>query len=127
MVMEDSDRLSIPQRLRRSRWWRCLHPGSFIYEARNTAGAYLEVAGKGKPQSDIHHAFVLRANGVVVAANNVNGVFKGLNLTASGCIPGIRLSSLISSDRSFCPGPAAMDADHFATGHNGGGLGIIAP
>ena len=35
------------------------------------------MAGKGKPQSDLHHAFVLRANGVVVAANNVNGPFAG--------------------------------------------------
>jgi hypothetical protein len=35
------------------------------------------MAGKGKPQSDLKHAFVLRANGVVVAANNVNGVFVG--------------------------------------------------
>jgi hypothetical protein len=25
----------------------------------------------------LHHAFVLRANGVVVAANNVNGLFTG--------------------------------------------------
>jgi hypothetical protein len=35
------------------------------------------MAGKGKPQSDLHHAFVLRANGIVVAANNVNGPFTG--------------------------------------------------
>jgi hypothetical protein len=35
------------------------------------------LAGKGKPQSDLHHAFVLRANGIVVAANNVNGLFTG--------------------------------------------------
>jgi hypothetical protein len=35
------------------------------------------MAGKGKPQSDLHHAFILRANGVVVAANNVNGLFAG--------------------------------------------------
>jgi len=53
------------------------NPGSFIFQPRNSAGSYLDMAGKGKPQSDLHHAFVLRANGVVVAANNVNGVFVG--------------------------------------------------
>jgi hypothetical protein len=64
------------------------NPGSFIFEARNTAGAYLEIAGKGKPQSDLHHAFVLRANGVVVAANNVNGLFVGTKFDRIRMYPG---------------------------------------
>jgi protein involved in polysaccharide export with SLBB domain len=89
MVMEDSDRLSIPHTPSTvSVVGDVYNPGSFIYEARNTAGAYLEVAGKGKPQSDIHHAFVLRANGVVVAANNVNGVFKGTKFDRIRLYPG---------------------------------------
>jgi polysaccharide biosynthesis/export protein len=53
------------------------NPGSFIFDAHNTTGSYLQVAGKGKPNSDFHHAFVLRANGFVVAANDVNGLFTG--------------------------------------------------
>jgi protein involved in polysaccharide export with SLBB domain len=78
MVMEDSDRLAIPHTPSTvSVVGDVYNPGSFIFEPRNTAGAYLEIAGKGKPQSDMHHAFVLRANGVVVAASNVNGIFTG--------------------------------------------------
>ena len=89
MVMEDSDRLTIPHTPSTvSVVGDVYNPGSFIYETRNTAGAYLEVAGKGKPQSDMHHAFVLRANGVVVAANNVNGVFKGTKFDRIRMYPG---------------------------------------
>ncbi|MGC2474116.1 MAG: SLBB domain-containing protein [Candidatus Sulfotelmatobacter sp.] len=76
--MEDGDRLIIPHTPATvSVVGNVYSPGSFIFNSRNTAGAYLEMAGKGKPQSDLHHAFVLRANGVVVAANNVNGAFTG--------------------------------------------------
>jgi protein involved in polysaccharide export with SLBB domain len=76
--MEDGDRLMIPHTPATvSVVGNVYSPGSFIFKSRNTAGAYLEMAGKGKPQSDLHHAFVLRANGVVVAANNVNGLFAG--------------------------------------------------
>ena len=78
MIMEDRDRLTIPHTPATvAVVGDVYNPGSFIFEPRNTAGAYLEIAGKGKPQSDLRHAFVLRANGVVVAANNVNGVFRG--------------------------------------------------
>jgi protein involved in polysaccharide export with SLBB domain len=78
MIMEDSDRLTIPHTPSTvSVVGDVYNPGSFIFEPRNTAGAYLEIAGKGKPQSDLRHAFVLRANGVVIAANNVNGLFVG--------------------------------------------------
>jgi protein involved in polysaccharide export with SLBB domain len=78
IVMEDNDRLDIPHTPGTvSVVGDVYNPGSFIFESRNTAGSYLEIAGKGKPQSDLHHAFVLRANGEVVAANNVNGVFAG--------------------------------------------------
>jgi len=78
MVLEDSDRLVIPHAPSTvSVVGNVYNPGSFIFDPRDTAGAYLEMAGKGKPQSDARHAFVLRANGVVVAANNVNGLFTG--------------------------------------------------
>ena len=89
MVMEDSDRLTIPHTPSTvSVVGDVYNPGSFIYEARSTAGAYLEIAGKGKPQSDMHHAFVLRANGVVVAANNVNGLFTGTKFDRIRVYPG---------------------------------------
>jgi protein involved in polysaccharide export with SLBB domain len=78
IAMEDNDRLTIPRVPSTvSVVGNVYSPGSFIFETRNSAGSYLEMAGKGKPQSDLKHAFVLRANGVVVAANNVNGVFVG--------------------------------------------------
>jgi protein involved in polysaccharide export with SLBB domain len=78
ITMEDNDRLTIPRTPSTvSVVGNVYSPGSFIFQPRNSAGSYLEMAGKGKPQSDLKHAFVLRANGVVVAANNVNGVFVG--------------------------------------------------
>jgi len=89
MIMEDRDRLSIPHTPSTvSVVGDVYNPGSFIFEPRNTAGAYLEIAGKGKPQSDLHHAFVLRANGVVVAANNVNGIFTGTKFDRIHMYPG---------------------------------------
>jgi hypothetical protein len=47
-----------------------------------------KMAGEGKPQSDLHHAFVLRANGVVVAADNVNGLFTGTKFDSIRLYPG---------------------------------------
>jgi len=89
MVMEDSDRLTIPHIPSTiSVVGDVYNPGSFIFTTPNTAGSYLEIAGKGKPQSDMHHAFVLRANGVVVAANNVNGPFTGAKFTRIRLYPG---------------------------------------
>jgi protein involved in polysaccharide export with SLBB domain len=78
MVLEDGDHLVIPHTPSTvSVVGDVYNPGSFIYQPKGDTGAYLEIAGKGKPQSDLKHAFVLRANGVVVAANNVNGLFTG--------------------------------------------------
>ena len=89
MVMEDSDRLAIPHTPSTvSVVGDVYNPGSFIFTSSNTAGSYLEIAGKGKPQSDMHHAFVLRANGVVVAANNVNGPFTGTKFNRIRLYPG---------------------------------------
>jgi protein involved in polysaccharide export with SLBB domain len=89
MVMEDSDRLAIPHTPSTvSVVGDVYNPGSFIFTSPNTAGSYLEIAGKGKPQSDMHHAFVLRANGVVVAANNVNGPFTGTKFNRIRLYPG---------------------------------------
>ena len=89
MVMEDSDRLTIPHVPSTiSVVGDVYNPGSFLFEPHNSAREYLEIAGKGKPQSDLHHAFVLRANGEVVAANNVNGVFRGARFDRIRLNPG---------------------------------------
>ena len=89
LVLEDSDRLAIPQTPATvSVIGDVYNPGSFIFEPRNSAAQYLEMAGKGKPQSDLHHAFVLRANGVVVAANNVNSLFAGSRFDRLRLYPG---------------------------------------
>jgi protein involved in polysaccharide export with SLBB domain len=89
MVLEDSDRLVIPHRPSTvSVVGDVYNPGSFIFQSKNTAGEYLEIAGKGKPQSDLRHAFVLRANGIVVAANNVNGLFSGDKFARIRLYPG---------------------------------------
>jgi protein involved in polysaccharide export with SLBB domain len=89
IAMEDNDRLTIPSVPSTvSVVGNVYNPGSFIFETRNTAGQYLEMAGKGKPQSDLGHAFVLRASGVVVAANNVNGVFVGTRFDRLRLYPG---------------------------------------
>jgi protein involved in polysaccharide export with SLBB domain len=89
LVMEDGDHLMVPHTPSTvAVVGDVYNPGSFIYEIHNTTGDYLEIAGKGKPQSDLHHAFVLRANGVVVAANNVNGVFSGAKFERIHLYPG---------------------------------------
>jgi protein involved in polysaccharide export with SLBB domain len=89
MLMEDSDRVMIPHIPSTvSVVGNVYNPGSFIFDPHITSGTYLDMAGKGKPQSDLHHAFVLRANGVVVAANNVNGLFTGTKFDRLRLYPG---------------------------------------
>jgi protein involved in polysaccharide export with SLBB domain len=89
MLMEDNDRLIIPHMPSTvSVVGNVYNPGSFIFDPHTHSGAYLEMAGKGKPQSDMRHAFVLRANGVVVAANNVNGLFSGSKFEHLRLYPG---------------------------------------
>jgi hypothetical protein len=89
MALEDSDRLIIPHTPSIvSVVGNVYNPGSFIFDAHTSGGAYLDMAGKGKPQSDLHHAFVLRANGIVIAANNVNGLFTGAKFERLRLYPG---------------------------------------
>lgn len=87
--MEDDDRLIVPHTPSTvAVVGNVYSPGSFIFDPRLKSGAYLNMAGKGKPQSDMHHSFVLRANGTVVAANNVNGPFTGDNFARLRLYPG---------------------------------------
>jgi protein involved in polysaccharide export with SLBB domain len=89
MLLEDNDHLTIPHTPSTvSVVGNVYNPGSFIYDSHTSSGAYLEMAGKGKPQSDLGHAFVLRANGVVVAANSVNGLFTGSKFQRLRLYPG---------------------------------------
>jgi protein involved in polysaccharide export with SLBB domain len=89
MLLEDNDRLIIPHTPSTvSVVGNVYNPGSFIYDSHTNSGGYLIMAGKGKPQSDLGHAFVLRANGVVVAANNVNGLFTGTKFDHLRLYPG---------------------------------------
>lgn len=89
IVLEDNDRLMIPHTPSTvSVVGNVYNPGSFIFDPQTKSGEYLIMAGKGKPQSDLHHAFVLRANGVVVAANNVNGLFTGSKFDRMRLYPG---------------------------------------
>lgn len=89
ILLEDNDQLVIPHTPSTvSVVGNVYSPGSFIFDPHTNSGAYLTMAGKGKPQSDLHHAFVLRANGVVVAANNVNGAFTGSKFEHLQLYPG---------------------------------------
>lgn len=89
ILLEDNDRLVIPHTPSTvSVVGNVYNPGSFIFDPHTNSGSYLTMAGKGKPQSDMRHAFVLRANGIVVAANNVNGVFTGSKFEHLRLYPG---------------------------------------
>jgi protein involved in polysaccharide export with SLBB domain len=89
LVLEDSDRLTVPHTPSIvSVVGNVYNPGSFIFDPHITSGKYLEMAGKGKPHSDLRHAFVLRANGIVVAANSVNGLFTGTKFDHLRLYPG---------------------------------------
>jgi hypothetical protein len=48
----------------------------------------LKLAGKGKPNADMRHAFVLRADGTVVASTSVNGMFSGDKFAGMRLHPG---------------------------------------
>jgi len=53
------------------------NPGSFLYEVRRSVGDYLKMAGTGRRNADMGRAFVLRADGTVVARRAVNNLFWG--------------------------------------------------
>jgi len=92
IVMEDNDRVVIPHRPSTvSVMGMVYNPGSFVFDPRRNAGAYLKMAGKGKPGADMKHAFVLHADGTVVASTSVNSTMGGDRFSSMRMYPGDQL------------------------------------
>jgi len=78
IAVEDNDRVVVPHLPSTvSVTGMVYNPGSFVFSPHRKVGDYLKLAGKGKPNADEKHSFVLRADGTVVARKSVNGVFAG--------------------------------------------------
>ncbi|MGA3080374.1 MAG: SLBB domain-containing protein [Terracidiphilus sp.] len=76
IVLEDSDRIVIPARPNTITVSGAVYnPASFVYDARRSVGDYLDLAGKGRINSNRSHAFVLRADGTVISRQEVGGLF----------------------------------------------------
>lgn len=89
IAVEDNDHIVIPHLPSTvSVVGTVYNSGSFVFDSRRKVGDYLKMAGKGKPHSDMHHAFVLRADGTVVASKAVNGLFSGDKFEALRLYPG---------------------------------------
>jgi protein involved in polysaccharide export with SLBB domain len=89
IAVEDNDRIVIPHRPATvSVVGMVYNAGSFVFDPRRKAGDYLRMAGKGRPNADMHHAFVLRADGTVVPSRSVNGLFTGDKFAALRMYPG---------------------------------------
>ncbi len=89
IAVEDNDRIVIPHLPSTvSVVGMVYNPGSFVFDPHRKAGDYLRIAGKGKAHADLRHAFVLRADGSVVARKAVNGLFSGDKFEALRMYPG---------------------------------------
>ncbi len=78
IAMEDNDRVIIPHvPATVSVVGMVYNAGSFVYLPRRKVGSYLKMAGNGKTGADMHHAFLLHADGTVVPSTAVNGLFSG--------------------------------------------------
>lgn len=78
IALEDNDRIVVPHLPSTvSVMGLVYNPGSFVFETRRNVGGYLKLAGRGRPNADMKHAYVLRADGSVVASRSVNGTFAG--------------------------------------------------
>jgi len=78
IAVEDNDRIIIPHLPATVTVTGMVYnPGSFVYNPRSSVGDYLKLAGTGRRNADMGHAFVLRADGSVVARSAVNGLFVG--------------------------------------------------
>lgn len=89
ITVEDNDRIVIPSRPSTvSVVGAVYNSGSFVFDPKRKVGDYLKMAGKGKPNADMHHAFVLRADGTVVPRSSVNGAFAGDKFASLHLYPG---------------------------------------
>ena len=89
IAVEDNDRIVIPHVPSTvSVVGMVYNSGSFVYDSRRRVGEYLRMAGKGRPHADMHHAFVLRADGTVVPSKSVNGLFEGDKFSSLRLNPG---------------------------------------
>lgn len=78
LEMEDNDQVMVPARPSTvSVMGMVYNAGSFVYVARRTVGDYLKLAGRGRADADMRHAFVLHADGSVTSSTAVNGAFSG--------------------------------------------------
>jgi protein involved in polysaccharide export with SLBB domain len=76
--VEDNDRIVIPHMPSTIAVEGMVYnPGSFVFNSHNRVGNYIKLAGAGKPNADMKHAFLLHADGTVVARLAVNGLFVG--------------------------------------------------
>jgi protein involved in polysaccharide export with SLBB domain len=76
--LEDNDKVVVPHEPSTvSVGGYVSNPGSFLVEPHGKAGEYLKLAGNTRPRADVKHAFVVRANGTVLARTGVNGLFVG--------------------------------------------------
>ena len=89
IALEDNDRIVIPHiPATVSVEGMVYNTGSFVFGPRRKVGDYLRLAGKGKPNADMHHAFVLHADGTVTASTEVNGMFTGDKFASLRTHPG---------------------------------------
>jgi polysaccharide export outer membrane protein len=89
ITVEDNDRIIIPHRPSTvSVVGMVYNSGSFVFDPRRKVADYLRMAGKGKPNADMRHAFVLRADGTVLPSRSVNGLFAGNKFAELPLYPG---------------------------------------
>jgi len=89
ITMEDNDRIVIPHLPATvSVVGMVYNPGSFVFDPRHKAGDYLKLAGRGKPNADMRHAFLIHADGTVIASTSVNGLIAGDKFASLRLHPG---------------------------------------
>src|SRR5205823_5754076 len=85
--VEDGDRIIVPQNPSQvSVFGTVFNESSFIYDARNSVGDYLKLAGGPRKQADRSSVYVLRANGSVVSARQAG--FLSLSINGQKVMPG---------------------------------------
>ena len=104
IAVEDNDRIVIPHLPSTvSVVGMVYNSGSFVYNPRRRVGDYLRMAGTGKPHADMHHAFVLRADGTVVPASRSTACLRATGLRLCACIRGPDRGADQDSNRRLCP------------------------